>query len=108
MAIAVEDHLDEVLRHPDAAVQCARHCLVVGISGGLWCLPMLLLSEGVPDGYPWPLFFLLSMFSLAVLLTWAYNMTRSRLVLIDRTGRQQLLLFILPVLPAWWGWIRPA
>ncbi|MCB0783886.1 MAG: CPBP family intramembrane metalloprotease, partial [Flavobacteriales bacterium] len=73
--------------------------LVVGLFWGLWYLPMLLLGEGVPDGYPWP-FFLLSMASLTVLLTWAYNMTRSGLVLLIMQIISNCCFFILPVLPA--------
>ena len=74
--------------------------LVVGIFWGLWYLPMLLLGEGVPDGYPWP-FFLLSMVSLTVLLTWAYNMTRSGTVLLVMQIISNCCFFIIPVLPAW-------
>jgi hypothetical protein len=44
-----------------------RAAMVIGICWGMWYLPMLLLGEGVPDGIPWPVF-LLSMFSLTVLL----------------------------------------
>ena len=56
-------------------------CLLVGIGWGLWYLPMLLIGEGVPDGYPWPMF-LLSMVCLTVLLGWTYNMTRSGTILL--------------------------
>ena len=49
-----------------------RSCLTVGVAWGLWYLPMLLVGEGVPDGYPWPVF-LLSMVCLTVLLGWAYS-----------------------------------
>lgn len=77
-------------------------CLVIGIAWGLWYLPMLLLGEGVPDGYPWPLF-MLSMFSLTVLLGWTYNMTRSGAILLIMQIVANCAFFIIPVLPGWWG-----
>lgn len=77
-------------------------CLVVGISWGLWYLPMLLIREGVPDGYPWPLF-MLSMFSLTVFLSWTYNMTRSGTILLIMQIVSNCAFFIIPVLPGWWG-----
>jgi hypothetical protein len=77
-------------------------CLLVGIGWGLWYLPMLLIGEGVPDGYPWPMF-LLSMVCLTVLLGWTYNMTRSGTILLIMQIVSNCAFFIIPVLPAWWG-----
>lgn len=74
--------------------------LVVGICWGLWYLPMLLLGDGVPDGYPVP-FFLLSMFSLTVFLSWTFNMTRSGLILLIMQIVANCAFFIIPVLPGW-------
>ena len=79
-----------------------RSCLVVGLCWGCWYLPMLILGEGVPDGIPWPVF-LLSMFSLTVVLGWVYNETRSGLVLLVMQIVSNCAFFIVPVLPAWWG-----
>ncbi len=73
-------------------------CLLVGVAWGLWYLPMLLVGEGVPDGYPWPVF-MLSMVALTVLLAWAYNMTRSGLVLLIMQVVSNCAFFLLPVLP---------
>lgn len=75
-------------------------CMLVGVSWGLWYLPMLLVGEGVPDGYPWPVF-LLSMVCLTILLGWAYNMTRSGTVLLIMQIVSNCAFFLIPVLPAW-------
>ena len=75
-------------------------CLLIGIGWGLWYLPMLLVGEGVPDGYPWPVF-LLSMVCLTILLGWAYNMTRSGTVLLIMQIVSNCAFFLVPVLPAW-------
>lgn len=77
-------------------------CFIVGIAWGLWYLPMLLVGEGVPDGYPWPVF-LLSMVSLAILLGWAYNMTHSGTVLLIMQIVANSAFFVIPVLPGWHG-----
>lgn len=77
-----------------------RSCLLVGISWGLWYLPMLLVGEGVPDGYPWPVF-LLSMSALAILLGWTYNMTHSGTVLLIMQIVSNCAFFLIPVLPDW-------
>lgn len=79
-----------------------RACLTVGVAWGLWYLPMLLVGEGVPDGYPWPVF-LLSMVCLTVLLGWAYNMTHSGTVLLIMQIISNCAFFLIPVLPAWHG-----
>jgi uncharacterized protein len=76
-------------------------CLLVGLSWGLWYLPMLLIREGVPDGYPWPVF-LLSMVCLTILLAWTYNMTRSGTILLIMQIVSNCAFFILPVLPGHW------
>ncbi len=77
-------------------------CLLVGVAWGLWYLPMLLIGEGTPDGYPWPMF-LLSMVALTVLLGWTYNMTHSGVILLIMQIVSNCAFFIIPVLPAWWG-----
>jgi len=77
-----------------------RVCLIVGLCWGLWYLPMLLLGEGVPDGIPWPVF-LLSMFSLTVMLSWAYNETHSGLVLLIMQILSNCAFIMIPVLPGW-------
>ncbi len=79
-----------------------RSCLTVGFAWGLWYLPMLLINEGVPDGYPWPVF-LLSMICLTILLGWTYNMTRSGTILLIMQIVSNCAFFIIPVLPAWWN-----
>lgn len=75
-------------------------CLLVGLAWGLWYLPMLLIGEGVPDGYPWPIF-MLSMLCLTILLAWAYNMTRSGTILLVMQIISNCAFFIMPVLPGW-------
>ncbi len=77
-------------------------CVLVGIAWGLWYLPMLLIGEGVPDGYPWPVF-LLSMICLTILLGWAYNMTRSGTILLVMQIVSNTAFFVIPVLPGWWN-----
>ncbi|HMN04524.1 MAG TPA: hypothetical protein PKD45_02265 [Flavobacteriales bacterium] len=76
-------------------------CLLVGLGWGLWYLPMLLVGEGVPDGYPWHTF-MTSMVALTVLLGWAFNMTRSGTVLLIMQIISNCAFFLLPVLPGWW------
>lgn len=76
--------------------------IIIGLSWGLWYLPMMILGEGVPDGIPWWVF-LVSMFSLTVFLNWAFNMTHSGLVLLLMQFVSNCTFFITPVLPAWTG-----
>lgn len=76
-------------------------CLLIGVAWGLWYLPMLLVGEGVPDGYPWPVF-MLSMVALTILLGWTYNMTRSGTILLIMQIVSNCAFFILPVLPGLW------
>ncbi|MBP8822077.1 MAG: hypothetical protein KBH07_00365 [Flavobacteriales bacterium] len=73
-------------------------CLFTGIGWALWYMPMLLVGEGVPDGYPVPVF-MLSMVALAFLLGWAYNMTHSGVVLLIMQIVSNCAFFLLPVLP---------
>lgn len=75
-------------------------CLLVGISWALWYLPMLLIGEGTPDGYPVHVF-MLSMVCLTVFLGWAYNMTRSGVVLLVMQIVSNCAFFVIPVLPGW-------
>ncbi len=73
-------------------------CLFTGIGWALWYMPMLLVGEGVPDGYPVPVF-MLSMVALAFLLGWTYNMTHSGMVLLIMQIVSNCAFFLLPVLP---------
>ena len=77
-------------------------CLLVGLGWALWYMPMLLVGEGTPDGYPTPVF-MLSMVCLTVLLGWAYNMTHSGTVLLVMQIVSNCAFFLIPVLPAFWG-----
>ncbi|MBL8002696.1 MAG: hypothetical protein JNL05_12120, partial [Flavobacteriales bacterium] len=77
-----------------------RVSFIIGMCWGFWYLPMLLLGEGVPDGIPWPVF-LVSMFSLTVLLSWAYNETHSGLVLLVMQILSNCAFIMIPVLPGW-------
>lgn len=77
-----------------------RSCLIVGVCWGLWYLPMLLVGEGVPNGYP-VLVFITSMICLTIFLGWTYNMTRSGLVLMIMQIVSNTAFFIMPVLPEW-------
>lgn len=77
-------------------------CLLVGVAWGLWYLPMLLVREGVPDGYPWHMF-MLSMIALTILLAWSYNMTHSGTVLLVMQIVANCAFFLLPVLPGQWN-----
>lgn len=74
-------------------------CAIVGVAWGLWYLPMLLLGEGIPDGFPVPVF-MASMFSLTILLGWIFNMTRSGTVLLIAQIVSNCAFFIVPVFPA--------
>jgi membrane protease YdiL (CAAX protease family) len=74
-------------------------CLVMGLAWGLWYLPMIFIGEGVPDGVPWPVF-LVSMFSLTVLLSWTYNETHSGLVLLIMQILSNCAFFMVPILPS--------
>lgn len=71
---------------------------VVGIAWGCWYLMMMLLGEGVPDGIPW-FAFIISMFSLSVMLTWAYNTTRSGTVLLIMQIFSNCAFLVTPILP---------
>lgn len=73
-------------------------CAIVGVSWGLWYLPMLVLGEGVPDGFPIPIF-MASMFSLTILLGWIFNMTRSGSTLMVAQIISNCAFFIVPVFP---------
>ncbi len=70
----------------------------VGMAWGLWYLMMMLLGEGVPDGIPWYAF-MISMFSLSVFLTWAYNSTRSGTVLLIMQVFSNCAFLVVPMLP---------
>lgn len=73
-------------------------CAMVGVAWGLWYMPMLLLGEGIPDGFPVPIF-MASMFSLTILLGWIFNMTRSGTVLMVAQIVSNCAFFIVPVFP---------
>jgi len=75
-------------------------CFLVGICWACWYLPMLLVGEGTPDGYPIPVF-LVSMTCLCILLGWTYNMTRSGTVLLVMQIVSNCAFFVVPVLPGW-------
>ncbi|MBL0129687.1 MAG: hypothetical protein IPP83_20035 [Flavobacteriales bacterium] len=75
-------------------------CVLTGLAWGLWYLPMLLLGEGVPEGYPWYAF-LVSMIGLTLLLGWTYNRTHSGIVLLIMQVVSNIAFFVLPALPAW-------
>ena len=77
-----------------------KSCMIVGLCWGSWYMPMLILGEGVPDGMPW-FAFLVGMFSLTVMLGWAYNMTHSGVVLLIMQIIGNCAFFIVPVLPGW-------
>lgn len=77
-------------------------CVIVGVAWGLWYLPMLLVGEGVPDGYPWHMF-MLSMVAVTILLGWTYNMTRSGTILLIMQMVSNCAFFLLPVLPGMWN-----
>jgi membrane protease YdiL (CAAX protease family) len=77
-------------------------CILTGVAWGAWYLPMLLLGEGTPDGYPWHIF-LLSMVALAIILGWTFNMTQSGMVLLIMQIISNCAFFVIPVLPGWWN-----
>ena len=76
--------------------------IIIGTGWGLWYLPMILIGEGVPDGMPWWAS-ITGMWSLAVFLSWAHNMTRSGLVMLLMQIVSNCTFFIVPVLPGWAG-----
>ncbi len=71
--------------------------LIIGFCWGMWYLPMLIINEGVPPGYPVPVF-MGCMLGLGIMLTWAYNMTRSGLVLLVMQIISNTAFFVTPVL----------
>lgn len=71
---------------------------VVGLAWSGWYLMMMMIGEGVPDGIPW-FAFVISMFSLSVLLTWAYNTTRSGTVLLIMQIFSNCAFLVAPMLP---------
>lgn len=83
------------LQEKRSALFCATW---VGTAWGLWYLMMMLLGEGVPDGIPWYAF-MISMFSLSVFLTWAYNSTRSGMVLLIMQVFSNCAFLSVPMLP---------
>ena len=81
----------------------ARHSafksvLIVGCCWAMWYMPMVAINEGVPAGYPIPVFFT-SMLALTVLLAWMYNTTRSGVVLLCAQFISNTAFFIVPILP---------
>ena len=70
-------------------------CALVGSAWGLWYLPMLLVGEGVPDGFIAPIF-MASMLSLTILLGWVFNMTRSGPILMIAQIVSNCAFFIVP------------
>ncbi|MBL7965333.1 MAG: hypothetical protein JNM31_15965 [Flavobacteriales bacterium] len=78
-----------------------RSCLTIGICWGFWYSPMVIMGEGVPDGYLWPMH-LMSMISLTFLLGWIFNMTRSGAVLMVAQVVANTTFFIIPALPGYW------
>ena len=74
-------------------------CTIVGIAWGLWYLPMLLVGEGVPDGFLAPVF-MASMLSLTILLGWIFNMTRSGPILLIAQIVSNCAFFIVPAFNA--------
>lgn len=71
--------------------------LIIGFCWGMWYLPMLIINEGVPPGYPVAVF-MGCMLGLGIMLTWAYNMTRSGLVLLVMQIISNTAFFVTPVL----------
>lgn len=72
--------------------------LILGNCWGMWYLPMVIIHEGVPPGYPIPVFHG-CMLALTILLAWAYNSTRSGTVLLTMQIVSNTAFFIVPVLP---------
>ena len=70
-------------------------CTIVGVAWGLWYFPMLLVGEGVPDGFIAPVF-MASMLSLTILLGWIFNMTRSGPMLLIAQIISNYAFFIVP------------
>lgn len=70
-------------------------CSIVGVCWGFWYLPMLLVGEGVPDGFIAPVF-MASMFALTILLGWMFNMTRSGPILMLAQIVSNCAFFIVP------------
>ena len=75
-----------------------KSVLIVGACWAMWYMPMVAINEGVPAGYPIPVFFA-SMLALTVLLAWLYNTTKSGLVLLCAQFVSNTTFFIAPVLP---------
>lgn len=71
---------------------------LVGNAWGMWYLPMILIGEGVPKDYP-VLVFHACMISLAILLVWVYNTTRSGTVLLLMQILSNTVFMMVDVLP---------
>lgn len=75
-----------------------QSALITGNAWGLWYVPMFLLGEGVPAGYPW-ITFHACIISLCILLVWVYNSSRSGTVLLLTQISSNSVFFMVPVLP---------
>ena len=75
-----------------------QSALMVGGAWALWYMPMVAINEGVPAGYPVPVF-MVSVMALTILLAWMYNTTRSGLVLLSAQFVSNTTFFIVPILP---------
>lgn len=76
-----------------------KSVLIVGACWAAWYLPMVIINDGVPAGYPVPVF-ACSMMALTALLAWMYNSTKgSGTVLLIAQFVSNTTFFVAPVLP---------
>ncbi len=71
---------------------------LAGNAWGFWYVPMFMLNEGVPVGYPW-ITFHACIISLCILLVWVYNSSRSGTVLLLTQISSNSVFMMVPVLP---------
>lgn len=75
-----------------------RSAITVGFCWSAWYLMLLVFGEGVPDGIPWHAN-VISMLSLTIFLTWAFNTTRSGTILLIMQIFSNNAFVIVPMLP---------
>ncbi|MBK8615459.1 MAG: hypothetical protein IPN85_18835 [Flavobacteriales bacterium] len=76
-----------------------RTSFIVGMCWGFGICPCSCWGRS-PGRHSWPVF-LVSMFSLTVMLSWAYNETHSGLVLLIMQILSNCAFIMVPVLPGW-------
>jgi CAAX protease family protein len=81
--------------------------LIVGVLWGVWHLPLFLDKDAIQGGIPFG-WFMLSVISISVVMTWIYNNTAGSLLLATIThASTNLTTIVLPLQPPLTGQRRP-